>query len=294
VSNGTIGKILLLVDGSAAGAAAARFAALVAQRAGASVTAFSVARPGEVKSELQNALAEAAAVVGKASVTVETALVEGQLAPEAAAKARGYDLAIFGTTRKRSPDGRRTSFGVWKLAKSIDAPMLLVPEEARPRIGKILLCTGGERYIEKGARFVAALARAAGAEVVLLHILPVAPEIYRAWAPAPRPGATLLEGESRLARQLRAQKSIFEKESVPVTLRIEDSDAIERSIFRVCRELEADLIVVGSSPSRGPVRTSVLGNVTRDVVARTSVPVLIIRSSPAGLLRDLWMILKEG
>jgi nucleotide-binding universal stress UspA family protein len=62
----------------------------------------------------------------------------------------------------------------------------------------------------------------------------------------------------------------------------------------VCRELEADLIVVGSSPSRGPVRTSVLGNVTRDVVARTSVPVLIIRSSPAGLLRDLWMILKEG
>lgn len=294
MSNGTIGKILLLVDGSPAGAAAARFAALVAQRAGASVTAFSVARPGEVKSELQNALAEAAAVVGKASVTVETALVEGQLAPEAAAKARGYDLAIFGTTRKRSPDGRRTSFGVWKLAKSIDAPMLLVPEEARPRIGKILLCTGGERYIEKGARFVAALARAAGAEVVLLHILPVAPEIYRAWAPAPRPGATLLEGESRLARQLRAQKSIFEKESVPVTLRIEDSDAIERSIFRVCRELEADLIVVGSSPSRGPVRTSVLGNVTRDVVARTSVPVLIIRSSPAGLLRDLWMILKEG
>jgi nucleotide-binding universal stress UspA family protein len=294
VSDGAIGKILLLVDGSAAGAAAARFAALVAQRAGASVTAFSVARPGEVKSELQNALAETAAFLGKASVTVETALVEGQLVAEAAAKARGYDLAIFGTTRKRSGDGRRTSFAVWKLAKSIDAPMLLVPEEARPRIGKILLCTGGERYIEKGARFVSALARAAGAEVVLLHILPVAPELYRAWAPAPRPGATLLDGESRLARQLRAQKSIFEKESVPVTLRIEESDAIERSIFRVCRELEADVIVVGSSPSRGPVRTSVLGNVTRDVVARTSVPVLIIRSSPAGILRDLWMILKEG
>jgi len=40
------------------------------------------------------------------------------------------------------------------------------------------------------------------------------------------------------------------------------------------------VIVVGSSPSRGPLRTSVLGNVTRDVVSRATVPVMIIRSSP--------------
>ena len=293
MSEAAIAKILLLVDGSAAGAAAARFAALVAQRAGASVTAFSVARPGEVKSELQNALAEAAAILGKSSVPVETAIVEGQLVAEAAAKARGYDLAIFGTTRKKAAGGRRTSFAVWQLAKAIETPVLLVPEEARPRIARILLCTGGERYIEKGARFVAALARSAGAEVVLLHILPVAPEMYRAWAPRLRPESTA-EGESRLARQLRAQRSIFEKESVPITLRIEESDAIERSIFHVRRQVDADLIVVGSSPARGPFRTSVLGNITRDVVSQTSVPVLIIRSLPRGLLRDLWTILKEG
>lgn len=294
MSETAIGRILLLVDGSAAGEAASRFAALVAGRAGASVTAFSVARAGDVKSELQTALANAAAILGKASVKAETAIVEGHLVAEAAAKARGYDLTIFGTSRKRRAGGHRPSFSVWQLAKSIETPVLLVPEEARPRIARLLVCTGGERYIEKGARFVAALARSAGAEVVLLHILPVAPEMYRAWAPRPQPGTTLVEGESRLARQLRAQRGIFEKESVPVTLRIEESDDIERSIFSVCRKTEADVIVVGSSPSRGVLRTSVLGNVTRDVVSRASVPVMIIRSSPKGLLRDLWTILKEG
>jgi hypothetical protein len=37
-----------------------------------------------------------------------------------------------------------------------------------------------------------------------------------------------------------------------------------------------------------------LGSVTRDVIVRANVPVLIVRSSPAGLLRDLWKILREG
>ena len=292
MSESAIRKILLLVDDSPATAGATRLAAFVAQKCGASVTAFSVVRSGELRSTLESALAEAAATLGKASVPTETAIVEGRLVAEAAVKARGYDLTVLATSRGRR-GGERTSLSVWQLAKSVETPVLLVPEESRPRIARILLCTGGERYIEKGARFVADLARSAGAEVALLHILPVAPEMYRAWAPAPRT-ETLLGGESRLARQLRSQRSIFEKEGVPISLHLEESDSIARTIFGVCRTVEADIIVVGSGPARGPLRTSVLGNVTRDVVSRASVPVLIIRSSPTGLLRDLWKILREG
>jgi len=293
MSENAIEKILLLVDDSPATVGATRLAAFVAQKCGAAVTAFSVVRAGELRSALESALSEAAATLGKAAVPTETAIVEGRLVAEVAVKARGYDLTILATSRGRRTGGERPSLSVWQLAKSVETPVLLVPEEARPKITRMLLCTGGERYIEKGARFVAGLARSSGAEVVLLHILPVAPEMYRAWAPAPR-SETLLGGESRLARQLRAQQGIFEKEGVPVSLRLEESDSIERTIFGVCRTVEADIIVVGSSPARGPLRTSVLGNVTRDVVSRASVPVLIIRSSPTGLLRDLWKILREG
>ncbi|HWC65248.1 MAG TPA: universal stress protein, partial [Thermoanaerobaculia bacterium] len=157
-----------------------------------------------------------------------------------------------------------------------------------------LLCTGGERYIEKGAKFVAALARCLPAEVTLLHILPVAPEMYRAWAPAPGTPEALLRGESRLARQLKEQLAIFAKEGVRASLMLEESDAIERTIFDACARIDAHLIVVGSSPMRGRLRTSMLGNVTRDVIARSEAPVLIVRSAPSGLLRDLWKILREG
>ena len=289
------GKVLLLVGDSESARATAPFAALLAGRCGAAVTAFSVARTREARGDLERALAEAAATLGRSSATVETAIVEGDLIAEAAKKARdGYDVTIFGAAARTGREGRRLSLAVWQLAKSVETPVLLVPPDTKPAIGRILLCTGGERYIERGAKFVATLAGCVGAEVTLLHILPIAPEMYRAWAPVPRTAEPLLSGESRLARQLREQIAIFDREGVRATLVLEESDSIERTIFDVRRRIEADLIVVGSSPMRGRLRTSMLGNVTRDVIVGSRVPVLIVRSSPSGLLRDLWKILKEG
>jgi nucleotide-binding universal stress UspA family protein len=295
VSDKAIARVLLLVADSESAKTATRFAGVLAARCGAAVTAFSVVRPSEARTDLERALAEATTTLGKSSVAVETAIVEGELIPEAAKKARdGYDLTIFGASSRTGREGRRLSLAVWQLAKSVETPVLLIPPAAKPSVERILVCTGGERYIEKGVRFVSTLARCLGAQVSLLHILPVAPEMYRAWAPVPRTEERLLEGESRLARVLRDQLAIFQKEQVAAGLVLEESDSIERAIFDVCRRIDAQLLVVGSSPLRGRLRTSMLGSVTRDVIVRASVPVLIVRSSPAGLLRDLWKILKEG
>jgi nucleotide-binding universal stress UspA family protein len=295
VSDKAIARVLLLVADSESAKTATRFAGVLAARCGAAVTAFSVVRPSEARTDFERALAEATTTLGKSSVAVETAIVEGELIPEAAKKARdGYDLTIFGASSRTGREGRRLSLAVWQLAKSVETPVLLIPPAAKPSVERILVCTGGERYIEKGVRFVSTLARCLGAQVSLLHILPVAPEMYRAWAPVPRTEERLLEGESRLARVLRDQLAIFQKEQVAAGLVLEESDSIERAIFDVCRRIDAQLLVVGSSPLRGRLRTSMLGSVTRDVIVRASVPVLIVRSSPAGLLRDLWKILKEG
>ena len=294
MSDSTIQKVLLLVEDSAAARTATRFAALLAERCGAAVTAFSVIHRAEVRAELEGALAEAATTLGKSSVSVETARVEGDLVREAAKKAReGYDVTVLGTSPRGSRESRRLSLAVWQIAKTVETPVMMVPESAKPSLDRILLCTGGERYIEKGARFVATLARCARAQVSLLHILPVAPEMYRAWS-QPRSSEEILKGESRLARQLRGQLEIFRKEGVAANLVVEESDGIERTIFDVSRRVEANLIVVGSSPHRGALRTSMLGNVPREVITRSSVPVLVVRSSPTGLLKDLWQIITEG
>ena len=158
---------------------------------------------------------------------------------------------------------------------------------------RILLCTGGELYIEEGLHFTAAIASALGAAITVLHVLPEPPELYRELAARYSSPSGYLAGESRLARQLRAQMAALEKRNVPASLAVEEGD-VESTIFEVANRVDAQMIVVGSSPARGPLRTSILGNVTREIASRSAVPVLIVRSRPAGLLRDLWRILKEG
>ena len=288
-------RILLLVDAGPASRAAAAVASALAGATRASVTALSVAESGTARAELEAALAESASALGRAGVSVETVFLgEGSVVSEAVRRAReGFDLTIVGASPRPGPFGGRLSLRLWQLAKNVPTPVLLVPEGATADLRRILLCTGGELYIEEGIRFTAAIAAALGGEVVVLHVLPEPPEIYREMSSRRATSAALLSGESHLARQLRAQMAALEKRDVRASLTIEQGD-VETAIFEVADRVGAQMIVVGSSPARGPLRASILGNVTREVASRSAVPVLIVRSRAPGLLRDLWKILREG
>jgi nucleotide-binding universal stress UspA family protein len=296
-----ISRILLLVDGSPPSESATGLTAALAAACRASVTAFSVVEPDSVRAELETALAAAVAVLMRSNpalepaggTAVETILAEGELVAEVVRKAEDrYDLTVLGARRRRYWEGERLSLRLWKLAKAIRTPVLLVPEGAPAKIRTVLFCTGGAHYIERGAVFAARLAAALGAGAVVLHVLPETPQIYRDWSAARPSTAQVLSGEGRLARRLRSQLHAFEKEGVAASVHLEEGP-VEPGIFRAAREVGAELIVVGSAPSRGPFGTYVLGNVTREVAIRAQLPVLIVRSEPAGLIRDLWRILWE-
>ena len=296
MSGDALSKILLLVDAGPGSKSAAEVAALLAGATRASVTALSVADAGTSRSATEATLAEAASALGRAGVSVETALLgeETAVVDEVVRRAKGgYDLTVLGAPSRPAPGGGRLSLRLWQLARSVPTPVLLVPQGAPLEMKRILLCTGGELYIEEGLRFTAALASALGAAITVLHVLPEPPELYRDLAARYSSPSGYLAGESRLARQLRAQMAALEKRSVPASLAVEEGD-VENTIFEVANRVEAQLIVVGSSPARGPLRSSILGNVTREVASRSAAPVLIVRSRPAGLLRDLWRILREG
>lgn len=296
MSGETLSRVLLLVDERPSSKSALEVAALLAGATRASVTALSVAESGASRSALEGALADAAAALGRAGVPVETALLgeETSLVAEVVRRAKGgYDLTVLGASSRPVLGGGRLSLRLWQLAKSVPTPVLLVPQGAPAEMKRILLCTGGELYIEEGLRFTAALASALGAAITVLHVLPEPPELYRDLAARSSSSSGYLAGESRLARQLRAQMAALEKRNVPASLAVEEGD-VERTIFEVANRVEAQLIVVGSSPARGPLRASILGNATREIASRSAAPVLIVRSRPAGVLRDLWRILREG
>ena len=288
-----ITKILLLVDGSPPSEAATGLAAVVAAACRASVTAFSVLGPESVRGDLEKALANAVATLVRSGSPVETALGEGELVAEVIRKAEDqYDLTILGAGRRRHWEGERLPLRLWKLSKAVRTPVLLVPAAAGPRIRTMLFCTGGAHYIERGAVFAARLASALKAHAVLFHALPETPQIYRDWSAARPSREEVLSGESRLARRLRSQLHAFEAEGVAAEVDLAEG-AVEEEIFRAARRDDADLIVVGSAPSRGRFGTYVLGDVTREVAIHAEIPVLIVRSERAGLIRDLWKILWE-
>lgn len=293
-TDSTIRKILLLVDGSPASRAAVRLAAAVASAAAARVTALTVVRPRAARNELEAVLAGAAAELGQQHLTVETAILEGHLVDEVLAMSReGFDLAILGARHRERWEGARLSSRLWRIARSVPIPILLVPEVAGETVRTILFCSGGERYIERGARFTAALARAVSASVLYLHVLPRTPELYLGRAREERTTEAFLAGSDRLRRHVRLQMGIFEKAGVSCRLLLEEGD-VEEKIFAAAAGHGAGLIAVGSSPARDTLRTYVLGNVTRSIAIRSKIPVLILRSEPSGLLRDLWSIFRAA
>lgn len=289
-----VGRILLLVDGSRASDAAVAFAGTVAQASRATVTAFSVVRPESVRSELEKALAAAVAVLVRTGAPVETAIVEGSLVAEVLKKvASGYDLTILAARRRRGWEGERLSLRLWKLAKAVPTPVVLVPEEGGGKVRTLLFCSGGAHYIEKGAEFAAGFARTLNAQAVLFHVLPATLHVYRDTGHERPSPAEVLSGDSRLARRLRSQVHTFESQGVPCTVHLEEGASVADSIFTAAQEVAADLIVVGSSPTRGRLRTYILGDVTREVAARSRLPLLIVRSEQIRLWKDLWRILWE-
>ena len=125
MSGDSLSKILLLVDEGSASKSAAAVAALLAGATRASVTALSVVESDSSRSALEGTLAEAASALGRAGVSVETALLgeETSLVAEVVRRAKGgYDLTVLGASSRPILGGGRLSLRLWQLAKSVPTP----------------------------------------------------------------------------------------------------------------------------------------------------------------------------
>ena len=64
-------------------------------------------------------------------------------------------------------------------------------------------------------------------------------------------------------------------------------------VFAEIGERKHDLIVTGSSPTRGPLGHYIMGDLTRSILNRSECPVLVARSGPAGAPRSIFQSLKN-
>lgn len=275
-------RILICSDGTDPGDKPVLLAGLMAAPTKAEVTLLGIAEMPTDEKPLRDALANEAEKLKKFGVSPEIVLRAGEPIREILeqTKASAYDITIIGARRKNSTGPYWRSGKTYEVIKAIPTPVLLATGVCET-LKSFIVCTGGKKYIDAAVQLTGKLAAAVGASVTLLHVMAEPPAIYADLVQLEEDVERLLRSGSELGRNLLAQKQSLEKLGILVEVRVRHGFVIDQ-IFADVSERGHDLIVTGSSPTLGPLGHYIMGDVTRGIVNRANIPVLVARASKAG------------
>jgi len=87
----------------------------------------------------------------------------------------------------------------------------------------------------------------------------------------------VLESNSKPGRMLRHQKDLLEQLGVFGEIRLRHGDVIPE-LFKELKEIQYDLVVTGTPLPENKLQGYIMGDVTREIVRRSELPVLVIRT----------------
>ena len=271
-------RILICSDGTDPADNPTRLGALIASPRHSPTTLLGIAEEAGDTEALKQALDSEARMLREKEVPAEIVIRSGEPIRQILAESTSneYDVVIIGARRKG--DGGL----YWRPEKSYDVikavpPPVLVAIGPCDRLKKILVCSGGKKYIDDAVQLSGEIAQCVGGTVTLLHVMAEPPAIYADLVRMEEDVDRLLASGSELGRNLLAQKQSLEKLGLNVAVRIRHGIALDE-IFDEVREGEHDLIVTGTSQARGPLRHYIMGDLTRGILNRADCPVLVARA----------------
>ena len=201
-----------------------------------------------------------------------------------------YDLVLVGARWTGASGHYWRSERTYEVIKAIQPPVLVAIGE-RKKLKRFLVCTGGKEFIEQAVRFTGEIAAAVGASVTLLHVMAEPPAIYVNLVLLEENADQLLKSKSELGTNLLRQKRELERLAVPAEVRLRHGIVIDQ-VFEEVRAGDYDLIVTGTSQARGLLGHYIMGDLTRSILNRANVPVLVARAGPPKAGRTLWKAFK--
>lgn len=288
-------RILICSDGTDPADKPVLVAGLVAAPTKAETTLLGITEKPEDEKPLRDALEKEAEKLRRFGASPEIVVREGEPIREIfeQTKTKAYDMTIIGARRKTSSGPYWRSGKTYEVIKAIPTPVLLATGICET-MKSFIVCTGGKKYIDAAVELTGKLAAAVGASVTLLHVMAEPPAIYADLVRLEEDVERLLQSGSELGRNLLAQKQSLERLGILVEVRVRHGFVVDQ-IFADVSERGHDLIVTGSSPTRGPLGHYIMGDLTREIVNRANVPVLVARSAkndggpPAGI----WSTFKQ-
>ncbi|MFL6531669.1 MAG: universal stress protein [Chthoniobacterales bacterium] len=287
-------RLLICSDGTDPADTPTRVGGAIAQPCGASVTLLGISERPEDKQPLAAALASEARLLNDIGLRPEIAVREGDPVAQILAQTSEvtYDLVVIGTRVKQTSGRYWRSHRTYEVIKAIPPPVLMASGDCA-KISKLLVCTGGKRYIDAAVKLTGEIAACAGASVTLLHVMAEPPAIFADLVRREEDVDALLAGGSELGQNLLAQKQALEKLGVKAEVRVRHGIVLDQ-VFAEVREGSHDMIVTGSSRARGALQHYIMGDLTRSIVNRAKCPVLVARPTTVTTGGGIWGTLKRA
>ena len=153
---------------------------------------------------------------------------------------------------------------------------LLLTQQNKPRIKKILLCTGCKEHDYSLIKQASILASDLDASITLLHVFPGAvPSMYTGLEQIEETVDELLQTDTPFAQYLRRGVEILKENDIDSEVKIRRGIPIEE-IVRETQIVNYDLVVIGSSKVDQGLIEMLLGNMAVKIINRIELPVLVM------------------
>lgn len=269
-------KTLLCIRELPHSQATVHFGGVVAALAEGPLTLMTVMTENESRTEAEARLAQARQQLP--IPTVESKIRRGEPAAEILAEARSesYGLIIVG---RRAAASLIQNLFLQPVARTVAKQAsicVLIVNEDRPSLQRMLICTGGHELDKKVIRAGAELAAVAKARVTLLHVTNPVPSMYTGLDAMEERLEELLQTDTPLAEHLREGARMLAEYGVEAELRLRHGVATDE-ILREIRKGQYDLLVIGPGPVGSPLRRLMMDDVTPQLIDNAPCPVLIVR-----------------
>src|SRR5204863_4509538 len=285
-------KILICSDGTQSTETAIHLGGSLAGPLKAETTLLGIAETSQDEQPLRDALYKQAQLLHSRGVSPAIVVQSGEPVRQIVDQTSktNYDLVVIGARWTGATGHYWRSEKTYEVIKTIQPPVLVAIGECK-QLKRFLVCTGGKEFIEQAIQLTGKLAAALGASVTLLNVMAEPPAIYADLVQLEEDVSRLLESKSELGTNLQRQKRELERLGVSAEVRLRHGIVIDQ-VFDEVREGNYDLIVTGTSQARGLLRHYIMGDLTRSILNRASVPVLVARAGAPKPARTLWKAVK--
>jgi nucleotide-binding universal stress UspA family protein len=270
-------KMLLCSIGSKRRMTTLRFSTEVAKALSAEVTMLGVVNNRQEVVDLGRTLSKVADELATAGLQVQVSVEVGNAENIVMAdmEQTTYDLVAIGALGgKRS---RRNFFETVAMRIIEQAQSSLLVVKGKPGgLARILICASGTEQGHLPVWVGAALACGAGARATVLHVADALPGMYAGLEQMKETLAEILGTDTEVARELKWAAQVVKAECEISELKLRRG-IVADEILQESEDGSFDLIVLGSSRSAGGFVRVLMGDVTREIVHRAQVPVLVVR-----------------